>query len=325
MGLHDTLTDLETPANLDKADWRDGNNWSPVRTIDGKNGLRISLERMSEEERNACKRGLEALNIPFHERRATAISHDEKNIATGDLCIRILDPQGLDKLSAVFKQTIEEKAAKEQKRTESSAAFWNNNWWEKSNVSTPEEDNSWIDSFWAKYDERSKSKDLEYLSPWDAFVSKLTIDDTMSDEQAMTMFSKAHARAKDSSFVDPNGKSLKTDEWTDTNGSNLLFLMIRHGRNNIAKRLVNEFYSDVKHANKGGFTPLHAAAETGSMEMCKLLLQNGANPLAKTKDFGSMPYEMAKEKGHKEVADYLLREAKEKHLFQVGLRGYVNR
>lgn len=307
MGMRDTLN------NLDKANWRKEENWGAVRVSDGSQGLRFSLETLSEKEREEFKAELKRLDINFHERTAT---QSGPAVSAGDLTIRILDPNSLNKLkSSVFA------------KAENSDAFWDN-WAEKGNSAFKEEkQDAWIDKFWENYDSRIKNKELEYISPWDAFVSRLNIDNKyISDEQAMEMFSRAHARAKDASFKDPNGNSLKTSEWTDANKNSLLIHMIQLGRNNIAKRLINEFYADVKYANKDGLTPLHAAAQKGSMEMCQVLRREGANPLAEVKETGLMPYEIAKENGHEEVAKYLFKEAQNKKLFQIGLKqGYMNR
>ena len=184
---------------------------------------------------------------------------------------------------------------------------------------------AWIDEFWANYDTQRKNKEVEYISPWTALISGLSSKEQMSDEQAMKMFSKAFNRAKDSSFVDPKGNSLKASEWTDASKNTLLIIMLQHGRNNIAERLI-QLYSNVRHSNENGLTPLHAAAATGSIEMCEQLISRGADPLAKIKDTGDYPYQIAEIHGHKKVSEYLLREAKAKHFFQVARQaGSVNR
>ena len=303
MGMRDTLN------NFEKANWRKEENWGAVRVADGSQGLRFSLEKLSEKEREELKNELERLDIHFHERTAT---QSGPAVSAGDLTVRILDPDSLNKLkSSIFE------------KPEDSGAFWDN-WAEKDNLAKEE---SWVRKFWKDYDESSKKRMAEggiFISPWDAFVN--TVNSETSEADAKEMFSEAHARVKAMNFKDPKGKSLKTDEWANSAGTPLLTLVIQRKKDSIAKTLINEFYSNVRTANKDGLTPLHAAAMTGSMEMCKLLMREGADPLAKIKETKMMPHEMAKEKGHKDVADYLLKEAQNKRLFQIGLNtDYMNR
>ena len=57
-------------------------------------------------------------------------------------------------------------------------------------------------------------------------------------------------------------------------------------------------------AGISGFTPLHLAAYIGNQEVCKLLIEAGANPSTK-QDQGQNPWQLAWEKGHKKLAVYL--------------------
>jgi len=54
----------------------------------------------------------------------------------------------------------------------------------------------------------------------------------------------------------------------------------------------------------GDFTPLHAAAQNGQMEMVELLLMYGADPSARSQD-GRTPADLAWEKGRLEIVELL--------------------
>lgn len=54
----------------------------------------------------------------------------------------------------------------------------------------------------------------------------------------------------------------------------------------------------------GGFTPLHETALSGNLESTRLLLAHGADATIKA-DNGKTPPDMATEKGHREVADFI--------------------
>jgi len=54
----------------------------------------------------------------------------------------------------------------------------------------------------------------------------------------------------------------------------------------------------------GDFTPLHAAAQNGQIEMVELLLEYGADPTARSQD-GRTPADLAWERGHLEIVDLL--------------------
>lgn len=55
-----------------------------------------------------------------------------------------------------------------------------------------------------------------------------------------------------------------------------------------------------------GVTPLHSVAHNGQTKLAELLIKNGAEINAKTKN-GETPFFMANEKGFKETAELLLR------------------
>ena len=52
------------------------------------------------------------------------------------------------------------------------------------------------------------------------------------------------------------------------------------------------------------FTPLHAAAQTGDVEMTRLLLRLGADPSIRS-EWGATPLESARQHGREEVAELL--------------------
>mgnify|MGYP003580369560 CR=1 FL=1 len=70
------------------------------------------------------------------------------------------------------------------------------------------------------------------------------------------------------------------------------------------KVLQMNFDANLQHDN--GYTPLAYAAMKGSLPMIELLLRNGADPMAVTKE-GDTPVELALRMGHSEVADTLKR------------------
>jgi ankyrin repeat protein len=55
---------------------------------------------------------------------------------------------------------------------------------------------------------------------------------------------------------------------------------------------------------QAGFTPLHAAAMTGQVDLAKLLLDRGADPGARTDD-GRTALAMARDAKHQAVVDLL--------------------
>lgn len=59
--------------------------------------------------------------------------------------------------------------------------------------------------------------------------------------------------------------------------------------------------ADARPAQHGGWTPLHQAAATGDAALARLLLDHGADPAARSDD-GKLPADMARERGHLELA-----------------------
>lgn len=71
----------------------------------------------------------------------------------------------------------------------------------------------------------------------------------------------------------------------------------------LAKQAINNG-GDVNETDSDGYTPLHAAAEKGSLQLVDLLLQLGANRGARTST-GFVPADLARQNGHSEVLSSL--------------------
>lgn len=69
-------------------------------------------------------------------------------------------------------------------------------------------------------------------------------------------------------------------------------------------RLLLEHGAAVDARQEGGWTPLHAAAQSGDVELVTLLLDHGADP-ALGNDHGKTAVALAEEKGHAEVLKLL--------------------
>jgi ankyrin repeat protein len=67
-------------------------------------------------------------------------------------------------------------------------------------------------------------------------------------------------------------------------------------------RLLLDAGADVSAKQPGGFTPLHAAAQGGNVELVELLLERGADRDARLDD-GRSPADLAREAGHRDVAE----------------------
>ncbi|KAF2729617.1 ankyrin [Polyplosphaeria fusca] len=73
----------------------------------------------------------------------------------------------------------------------------------------------------------------------------------------------------------------------DSNHQTLLFHAISEGNQDLAEQLVM-LGSDVKYADTSGWTSFHVAVSTRNMELVKLLMLNGADVLATTKDISPL-------------------------------------
>jgi ankyrin repeat protein len=73
-------------------------------------------------------------------------------------------------------------------------------------------------------------------------------------------------------------------------------------------RMLLERGADANAQQERGFTPLHDAAANGSQPLVDLLLAHGAHPDARTED-GKTPADMARERGHSEIAVHLEKKA----------------
>jgi ankyrin repeat protein len=69
-------------------------------------------------------------------------------------------------------------------------------------------------------------------------------------------------------------------------------------------RLLVDAGANVNARQHGGYTPLHAAANRGAVEIIDLLLERGADPSAAAED-GRRPIDFARERGHQSVIDRL--------------------
>jgi uncharacterized protein len=73
-----------------------------------------------------------------------------------------------------------------------------------------------------------------------------------------------------------------------------------------AARLLLERGAPANARQRGGWVPIHAAAQNGDRPMVELLLQHGADPkLANDEGEGKTPALVAREKGHEEIAALL--------------------
>ncbi|NKF34195.1 ankyrin repeat domain-containing protein, partial [Pseudomonas sp. BGM005] len=79
--------------------------------------------------------------------------------------------------------------------------------------------------------------------------------------------------------------------------------------------------ADVMARNSGGFTPLHAAAFSGSVPISKLLLDHGAILDDASNKAGVTPLIVAGEENHVDLAEFLL--AKGADVGHVEVHGYA--
>jgi len=102
---------------------------------------------------------------------------------------------------------------------------------------------------------------------------------------------------------------LLIDDLDPEDGFAALHLATIRGHTVVLKRLI-AFRADVDAPTRNGDTPLMWAAHAGNMEICKELLQAGADAVVKNKSKSAITE--ARSAGHKRVAEYL-----ENHLFDV--------
>ena len=101
----------------------------------------------------------------------------------------------------------------------------------------------------------------------------------------------------------PNGKIITATRSNEETGATALFNSIIKGRTRMVSALLRTGINvDIR--NIAGETPLIAAAEVGSEEIVRLLLERGADPKATDID-GDTAYDIAVNKGHDAVAALL--------------------
>src|SRR5204863_5308440 len=115
----------------------------------------------------------------------------------------------------------------------------------------------------------------------------------------------------------PTGLETKPRE-KSPEGVRALFYAIEKNNMVYAQKVLSmNFDANLQHDN--GYTPLAYAAMKGNPAMIELLLRNGANPAATSKE-GDTPVELALRMGHNEVAD-LLKKARQSAEASVGAEG----
>ncbi|MHB9147715.1 MAG: ankyrin repeat domain-containing protein [Candidatus Amoebophilus sp.] len=112
-----------------------------------------------------------------------------------------------------------------------------------------------------------------------------------------------------------HGANLKVlvDDHPDTSsinqGNTLLHIATQNSDIEMIKFLILEKQMNVNSKNHWDFTPLHFAARSGSLEVVKWLVENGANLEAKSSTYynTSTPLSLAIVNGHLEVANFLIK------------------
>jgi len=94
----------------------------------------------------------------------------------------------------------------------------------------------------------------------------------------------------------------------DAVASNAMKVMPLHSaasaRNLDAARLLLEHGAPINARQQGGWTAIHAAAQSGDRALVELMLKSGADPTL-ANDEGKTPAAVAREKGHEEIAALL--------------------
>ncbi len=100
-------------------------------------------------------------------------------------------------------------------------------------------------------------------------------------------------------------KNQKLLEIEDEMGKNILFFAVQSGDVTVVDRVL-KMGADINHATKkGGYTPLHEAADIGEVKIVKKLLKNGADVESKT-IYGSTPLHSAIYNNKNEIAKILI-------------------
>ena len=89
---------------------------------------------------------------------------------------------------------------------------------------------------------------------------------------------------------------------TNALGDNALHCVIIWGDCEAAKVLVAHGIN-VNQKGEEGYSPLHLACEYGHKDIARLLLENGADPFART--VGDLPFTTARLSGHDEICELL--------------------
>ncbi len=89
---------------------------------------------------------------------------------------------------------------------------------------------------------------------------------------------------------------------TNALGDNALHCVIVWGDYEAAKILVTHGIN-VNQKGEEGYTPLHEACEFGNKAIVELLLENGADPFARTA--GDLPFTTARLTGHDEICELI--------------------
>ena len=95
--------------------------------------------------------------------------------------------------------------------------------------------------------------------------------------------------------------SLAAEVDAGSSASPLLALAAVYGRWSLVREMVGRGVDP----NTGGRTPLHVAALDGAEDLCRLLVEHGADPTAHDPDFHAPPAEWARSGGRHDLAAWL--------------------
>ena len=316
---------------IDRKDWYDERNWTPFNVVDGREGLRVSLEGYTNAEIESLEKALKGVGIEYGTKKASVSQY---NIQAGDLTLRVLGPENVEKLkSKIFEvgksnkefwKDLEERTPSEQQTGGLKSSI-------QAYVVSQEEDkeltersadfgraggfDSYGEYVQGKGKEQEKKEKREpFISPWDILVSGLKNGNTTEEEVAA--FDKAIKDLVNMDFKAPDGSSLSPSKWTDTSGNSIYLLLADRGKTELLNLLKIKFYSsvaDFDRQNDDGISPLHAAARGGHVKTCEFLIKEGANAQSKNKN-DDLPYAIAKSNHHAALAEYLRIEYGKQHL-----------